>query len=202
MNTKVQAGAAATPQSFNWRNALWTGRGLFETRDLVTIGLFAGAAKAATLVVALMGGGMNPVTMVLKSALFSALWVVLLVKVPKTGTLTLANTVGALLAFFLMGQTMITLPSLMAATLLVEVGIRSLGGYQGRPWLAALAVGLSELASRVIHIAYTYLWIREQPALLAMVAVISLLSYFGICLGLFGGLRMVRELRHAGLIQN
>jgi energy-coupling factor transport system substrate-specific component len=185
----------------NWRRALWTGHGLFETRDLVTIGLFAGAAKAVTMLLALIGGGMNPVTMVIKSAVFAALLVTLLTKVPKTGVLTLANTVAGLLGFFLLGQAVITLPSVIVATLGVELLVQRLGGLSRRPWLAALAVGLSELLMRIINLFFAYLAVREQPELLIMVLVISGFSYLGILLGLAGGLKMVKELRHAGLIQ-
>lgn len=185
-----------------WRRALLTGRGLFETRDLVIIGLFAGAGKAATLMIALAGGGMNPVTLVLKSAVFSALWVVMLTKVPKIGALTLANTVAGLLGLFLLGQSMVSLPSLILATLAVEMLIKALGGFKNRIWPAVLAVGLSELAMRIINLFVVHLSVREQPALIAMVAAISALSYLGILIGLWGGARMVKELRHAGLIQD
>ncbi|MDR1044349.1 MAG: MptD family putative ECF transporter S component [Candidatus Adiutrix sp.] len=193
---------SARPAPVNWRRALWTGRGLFETRDLVTIGLFAGAAKAVTLMLALVGGGMNPVTMILKSAVFSALWVLLLTKVPKTGALTLANTVAGLLGFFLLGQAVISLPSLILATLAVEFLIAALGGLARGPHLAVLAVALSELAMRLINLFFAYLAMREQPELMIMVLMISAASYLGILLGLFGGWKMVGELRHAGLIQD
>lgn len=182
--------------------SLLTGRGFFETRDLVTIGLFAGAAKAATLVLALVGGGMNPVTMILKSAAFSAILVVMLAKVPKLGALTLANAVAAFLGFFLMGQAMISLPSALLACLTVEILVYSAGGFKNRLWLAALAVALSELAMRLMNLIVTYLAMREQPGLVVMVAMISAMSYIGILIGLFGGFKMVKELRHAGLIQN
>ncbi|MDL2260225.1 MptD family putative ECF transporter S component [Deltaproteobacteria bacterium OttesenSCG-928-K17] len=174
----------------------------FETRDLVTIGLFAGAAKASTLMLALVGGGMNPLTMILKSIVFSALWVIMLTKVPKTGTLTLGNTVAAILGFFLLGQAVISLPALILATVVVEAFIRLLGGLERRPALAMAAVALSELGMRLVNVFFSYLGAREQPGLIVMVAVISAMSYLGILIGLAGGVRMVRELRHAGLIQN
>ncbi|UQZ91126.1 hypothetical protein C4J81_01920 [Deltaproteobacteria bacterium Smac51] len=199
LNTEAHRGAV--PSGSRLR-ALLAGRGFFETRDLVTIGLFAGAAKACTLILALMGGGMNPFTMVLKSIVFAALWVVMLTKVPKTGTLTLANTVAGLLGFFLLGQAVISLPALLAATVVVEILVRLAGGLEKGPYMAALAVGLSELAMRLINIFFTWLAAREQPALMIMVAVISSFSYLGILGGLAAGVKMVKELRHAGLIQS
>jgi energy-coupling factor transport system substrate-specific component len=177
------------------------GKGIFDTSDLVTIGLFAAGAKASSLFLALIGGGMNPLTMVLKSAVYAALLVVMLTKVPKTGALTLANLVGALLGFFLMGQGMLSVPALVAGTLLVELGLKVAGGLEKRPGLAILAVGLSELLIRFINIGLSYLQVREQPQLLAMVIIVVCFSYAGILLGLVGGHFMTKELRHAGLLR-
>jgi energy-coupling factor transport system substrate-specific component len=177
------------------------GKGWFDTSDLVTIGLFAAGAKASSLFLALVGGGMNPVTIILKSAVYSALLVVLLSKVPKTGALTLANLVGALLAFFFLGQAMLAIPALILGTLLVELFIKALGGLEKRPGLAMMAVALSELLIRAINLGISYVQVRERPQLLVMVAVIVAFSYIGILLGLYGGYRMAKELRHAGLLR-
>jgi energy-coupling factor transport system substrate-specific component len=176
--------------------------GFFQTRELVTIGLFSAAAKASSLILALAGGGMNPLTLILKSAVQSALLVVLLAKVPRTGTLTLSNLVGALLSFLLMGQHVISLPGVMAGTLLVELLALPGGGLARRPWLAVPMVAVSELVIRFINIGVSYLGVREQPGLLAMVVAVSAFGYLGILLGLIGGVRMTGELRHAGLIQD
>ncbi|MDR2460476.1 MAG: MptD family putative ECF transporter S component [Deltaproteobacteria bacterium] len=181
--------------------SFWDGKGLFETHELVTIGLFAAGAKASALVIALVGGGMNPLTMILKSAVYSALLVVLLAKVPKTGTLTLANLVGALLAFFLMGQSMLAIPALVIGTLLVELFIKAIGGLERHPGYAILTVALSEFVIRFINLGVSYLMVREQPQLLVMVVVVVAFSYLGIIVGLVGGYFMTRELRHAGLLQ-
>jgi energy-coupling factor transport system substrate-specific component len=178
------------------------GRGLFETRELVTIGLFSAAAKASSLMLALAGGGMNPVTLILKSAVHSALLVVLLAKVPKTGTLTLANLVGMLLSFLLMGQHIISLPAVLLGTILVEAAVRLAGGLSKRPRLAVPMLAASELLVRAANVLVSYLTVREQPGLIVMVIAVSAASYVGILLGLAGGVRMAGELRHAGLIQD
>jgi energy-coupling factor transport system substrate-specific component len=177
-------------------------RRLFETRELVTIGIFSAAGKASSLMLALVGGGMNPFTLILKSAVHSALLVVLLTKVPKTGTLTLANLMGILLSFLLMGQNIISLPAVIFGTMLVEMAAYLAGGLEARPWLAIPMLAASELLARLINISVSYLAVREQPGLLVMVAAVSIFSYLGILLGLWGGIKMVKELRHAGLIQN
>ncbi|MDR1658280.1 MAG: hypothetical protein LBT47_12140 [Deltaproteobacteria bacterium] len=176
------------------------GQRLFSTHELVVVGIFAAGSRATTLMVALIGGGMNPLTMVVRSAVHSALLVVLLAKVSRTGALTMANLVGGLLAFFLMGQAMVALPAIIAGTLAVEILIRALGGLEKRPALGALAVALSEFFTRMINVGVSYLTFREQPAMIIMVLVITAVSYFGILLGLFGGVSMTRELKHAGLI--
>ncbi|MDR1657177.1 MAG: MptD family putative ECF transporter S component [Deltaproteobacteria bacterium] len=181
-------------------SALLDGRGFFKTHELVTIGLFAAGSRAATLTLALLGGGMNPLTMIIRSAVHSALLLVLLAKVPKTGVMTMAALVGGLLAFFLMGQGMVTLPAVVIATILVELLVKALGGLERRRSLGLLAVILSELFTRIFNVGFSYLAFREQPAMVIMVVVISAFSYLGILLGLIGGVKMVRELRHAGLI--
>jgi energy-coupling factor transport system substrate-specific component len=177
------------------------GKGLFETSELVTIGLFAAGAKASSLFLALIGGGMNPLTMILKSAVYAALLVVLLNKVPKTGALTLANLVGALLAFFFLGQAMLTIPAMVLGTLSVEFLVKGMGGLEKRPGLVIFTVGLSELMIRIINLGISYLQVREQPQLLFMVVLVIFFSYVGILLGLVGGYRMTKELRRAGLIR-
>jgi energy-coupling factor transport system substrate-specific component len=177
------------------------GKGLFETHELVTIGLFAAGSRAASLMIALVGGGMNPFAMILRSAVHAALLVVLLSKVPRTGALTLFNILGSLLAFFLLGQGMLTLPALLAGTLLVELFFRALGGLERHPAFVLPMVAFSELLIRFVNIGVSWLAVREQPGLLAFVVLITSFSYLGILTGLPCGWKMTKELRRAGLIQ-
>lgn len=174
----------------------------FDTRDLVTIGLFAGAAKAASLTVSLLGGGMNPVTLILKNAVWTALWVILLVKVRKPGVLTLGNIIAALLGVFLLGSTILTLPAVLIACLAGEAVILAVSGFAGR--LAAVSAGIivCEFISKALQIAVTFIVLREQPALLIPGAAIILIGYTGVFLGIYGGIKMIKELRHAGLIRH
>jgi energy-coupling factor transport system substrate-specific component len=183
-------------------SSVLNGQGLFATRELVAIGLFSAAAKASSLMLALVGGGMNPATLILKSAVHSALLLVLLAKVPKTGTLTLSNVIGILLSFLLMGQHVISLPAVVVVTLSVELAAWFGGGLERRPWLALPMVAGSELLVRFVNIGVAYLSVREQPGLMVMIVAVSACSYLGILLGLAGGRRMTKELRHAGLIQD
>ncbi|MDY5993637.1 MAG: hypothetical protein SPJ14_00165, partial [Succinivibrio sp.] len=61
----------------------------FNCRELVVIGVFAASVKVVTMLIALAGGGLNPVSLILKNLVFTTLMVVLLYKVRKTGALTL-----------------------------------------------------------------------------------------------------------------
>jgi energy-coupling factor transport system substrate-specific component len=177
------------------------GKGVFETHELVAIGLFAAGSRAATLMIALVGGGMNPVTMILRSAVHSAILVILLSKVPRTGSLTLFNVLGALLAFFLLGQGMLTIPAMIVGTLTVELAFRLAGGLERHPGYIVPMVAASELLIRFANLGVSWLAVREQPGLLIFAGVISAFSYLGILIGLPFGWRMTGELRRAGLIQ-
>ena len=47
-------------------------------RDLVVIGVFAATAKLSTVLIAMVGGGMNPVSLLLKNVVFTTLLVIML----------------------------------------------------------------------------------------------------------------------------
>ena len=50
----------------------------WKSQELVMIGVFAAAIKLSSLLIALAGGGMNPVTLILKNLVFTTLLIVLL----------------------------------------------------------------------------------------------------------------------------
>ena len=62
-------------------------RSYWKSQDLVMIGVFAAAIKLTSLLIALAGGGMNPISLILKNLVFTSLLIVLLLKVRKLGTL-------------------------------------------------------------------------------------------------------------------
>ena len=66
----------------------------WEARELVLVGVFAAAAKLSSLLIALAGGGMNPVGLIAKNLVYTTLMIVLLTKVPKHGTLLLFTAVA------------------------------------------------------------------------------------------------------------
>ena len=91
---------------------LWTiKRPYWRSQELVTIGIFAAAIKLSALLIALAGGGMNPVTLLLKNLVFTTLLIVLVSKVRKFGTLTLFTAVSMVVSVLLMGGSVALLPA-------------------------------------------------------------------------------------------
>ena len=56
-------------------------RHYWSAQELVVLGVFSAAAKLSTLLVALVGGGMNPVSLLAKNLIFTTLLVVMLITV-------------------------------------------------------------------------------------------------------------------------
>lgn len=174
-------------------------RHYWQVRELVTIGVFAALIKVSSLLVALVGGGMNPLTLVLKNLIFTTLLVVLLFKVRKQGTLLLFNVVSILMSMLLMGGGFFLLPAMILAGLMAEGVILLFGGY-GRGWAVLAGVACYDLLFKVSSLGISWIFVREQPELLLMSAIFVLMGYGGAILGLPVGWRFVRELRHAGIV--
>ncbi len=183
------------PSSTAVRNFRWS------AHDLVVLGVFSAAAKLSTLAVALAGGGLNPVTLLLKNLIFTTMLVVMLYKVRTQGTLLLFILVNMLISMLLLGGSITLLPAMLAAALLGEGAAFAAGGLH-RAWGPVLAVGVYDLASKIFSLGMSWLAMRESPAMLVPVAAIVALGYAGSFMGLFSGIRAVRELRHAGIVRN
>lgn len=168
-------------------------------RELVTIGVFAALIKVSSILVALVGGGMNPLTLVLKNLIFTTLLVVLMFKVRKPGTLLLFNAVSILMSMLLMGGGFFLLPAMILAGLAAEGLILALGGY-GRGWAVLAGVACYDLLFKISSLGISWIFVREQPELLWMSAVFVLIGYCGAIAGLPVGSRFVKELRHAGIV--
>jgi energy-coupling factor transport system substrate-specific component len=173
----------------------------WTTRELVTIGVFATVIKASTIMVAYMGGGMNPVTLAAKNCLYATLMIVLLHKVPKTWTMTLAVGMTSLVSLLLMGQGILHGPATVAACLVGEGAIYLLGGY-GRTRNIVAGVLIAELSSKAVGLCISWLVMREQPGMLAMATVFVIIGAAGTFLGATTGVRFMKELRHAGIISH
>ena len=169
-------------------------------RDLVVIGVFAATAKLSTVLIAMVGGGMNPVSLLLKNVVFTTLLVIMLYKVRQPGTLSLFVIVSALVNFLLLGGNVTLIPPMLAAALVSEAVmkfVKSLG------WKGAVfwGVGCFDFLSKGLSLAVSYLMMRESPALMAVVLPIVPIGYAGSLIGLYTGYRSMKELRHAGIVR-
>lgn len=169
-------------------------------RDLVVIGVFAATAKLSTVLIAMVGGGMNPVSLLLKNVVFTTLLVIMLYKVRQPGTLSLFVIVSALVNFLLLGGNVTLIPPMLVAALVSEAVmkfVKSLG------WKGAVfwGVGCFDFLSKGLSLAVSYLMMRESPALMAVVLSIVLIGYAGSLIGLYTGYRSMKELRHAGIVR-
>ena len=173
----------------------------WSAHDLVVRGVFSAAAKLSTLVVALAGGGINPVTLLLKNLIFTTMLVVMLYKVRTPGTLVLFVLVNMLVSLLLLGGSVTLLPSMLGGALLGEAAACAAGGLS-RPWGLVLDVGVYDLSSKILSLGMSWLTLRESPGMLVPVAIIVALGYAGSFMGLFSGVRAVRELRHAGIVRS
>lgn len=171
----------------------------FNCRELVVLGVFAAATKVVTLVIALAGGGLNPISLVLKNLVFTTLLVVLLYKVRKLGTLSLFAVISGLISFLLLGGGITSIPTALAATLIAEFIVFITGGFK-RFYAPVLAVFLYDLISKLLSLGVSFLIMRESPGLMLVVVVIVGVGYIGSLFGLYTGVRSARELKHAGII--
>ena len=169
-------------------------------RDLVVIGVFAATAKLSTVLIAMVGGGMNPVSLLLKNVVFTTLLVIMLYKVRQPGTLSLFVIVSALVNFLLLGGNVTLIPPMLAAALVSEAVMKCVKrlGWKGAVFWG---VGCFDFLSKGLSLAVSYLMMRESPALMAVVLPIVLIGYAGSLIGLYTGYRSMKELRHAGIVR-
>lgn len=172
----------------------------WEARELVLVGVFAAAAKLSSLLIALAGGGMNPVGLIAKNLVYTTLMIVLLTKVPKHGTLLLFTAVSMIVSICLMGGSLTLLPAALAAALAGEAAVMLSGG-ASRPWAPWVAVGIYDLASKALSLGVSWLFMRESPTLMTVIVPIVAFGYLGSLAGLWFGWKTIGELKHAGLVR-
>ena len=173
----------------------------WQLHDLVVIGIFAAVTKATSILITLAGGGMNPLSLLLKNLVYTTMVIVLLYKVRKFGCLFLFLLVGTIVSLMLMGgQAFLLVPTLFGA-LIAEAIILLLGGYQKSVNLM-IGVGIYDLISKTASLAIVWLFMREHQEMVILVAGIVAIGYVGAFIGLFTGAYFVKELRHSGIIRN
>ena len=174
----------------------------WDTESLVVVGLFTALSKVVSLMVALLGGGMNPFTLFLKNGIATALLVVLVARVRQFGVLALYVLVGQVISFLIAGGGMsMLLPSFLVAALASDALIAACGGYR-RIGAVLAGVALYDLLGRAISLGYSFLHARENMAMVVVAGVFIALGYLGcLVIGLPCGAKFVKELRHAGIIR-
>lgn len=174
----------------------------WDTESLVVVGLFTALSKVVSLMIALLGGGMNPLTLFLKNGVATALLVVLVARVGKFGVLALYVLVGQVVSFLIAGGAMsMLLPGFLIAALLSDGLVSLCGGYR-RIGAVLAGVALYDLLGRAISMGYSLLHARENMAMVAVAGVFIAIGYLGcVFIGLPCGAKFVKELRHAGIIR-
>ena len=74
-----------------------------------------------------------------------------------------------------------------------------MGGY-GKTRNLLAGVLFLEVASKVVSMAVAWFYYREQPGLLLVPLVFVSIGALGSFVGLAGGIKLVKELRHASLL--
>ncbi|MGE4488283.1 MAG: MptD family putative ECF transporter S component [Kiritimatiellales bacterium] len=174
----------------------------WKTEDLIVVGLFTALNRVASLLVSLLGGGMNPITMILKNAVSTALLIVLVSRVRRFGILVLYTLISHAVGFLVSGGYMISLlPAFLLSGLICDTLIAVTGGYRK---LSAVVFGmvLYDLLGRLLALSFSWLVLRESPAMFMIGAAIVAVGYIGcLLIGVPCGIRFVKELRHAGIIR-
>ncbi len=172
----------------------------FTVQDLVVIGVFSAAAKISTMLVTIMGGGPNPIGFMAKNLIYTTMLVIMIYRVRKPGTLLLFTCINIIISMLLLGASVTLLPTAFAAALMGELLVLITGGIN-KPWGPVLAVGIYDLAFKIFSLGVSYLYARENPAMMMAIIPIVAIGYIGSLIGLYTGTKSVKELCHAGIIR-
>ena len=173
----------------------------WKPSELIVIGIFTALIKVSSLLTALAGGGMNPVTLVLKNTVATSLLILLVHKVPKFGVLSLYALINSLFSLLMMsGNPMGVLGTLLGGVT-CDVVLRLVGGYKNPWWILGGVAGF-DFFSRLVSLGYSFLLYREQTSLFIVGTIVVTLGYLGCLIGLGTGSVFVKELKHAGIIRN
>ena len=173
----------------------------WENRELIIIGTFAALIKIVSFLVSIMGGGMNPISMILKNIITTALLVVLVANVRKFGVLMLYVVITSIISIIVFGRGMMIAPGMILAGLICDFAIKFTGGYKSNSSIL-LGVAIFDILFRTISLSLGYLMMRENPKLLIFAYIAVGVGYIGCVIGLFVGNYFTKELRHAGIIRS
>ncbi len=173
----------------------------WKPSELIVIGIFTGLIKVASLLIALAGGGMNPVTLVLKNTVATSLLIILVHKVPRFGVLSLYALINSLVSLLMMGGNPMGLFGVLLGGVVCDLFLRLVDGYKTPLWILVGVAGF-DFISRLVSLGYSFLLYREEPSLFIMGTIVVSLGYLGCLMGLGAGSVFVKELKHAGIIRN
>lgn len=168
--------------------------------ELILIGTFTGLIKISTMLIALAGGGMNPVTLVLKNTVATSLLLILVYKIRKFGVLTLFSVISTLVSLLLMGGNPMSIAGVIVAGFVCDLFISPWNGFNS-PVRLILGIALFDFISRAVALGYSYFLYQEQMAMFMMGVIVVALGYLGCLMGLGTGMIFIKELRHAGIIR-
>nr|WP_319494941.1 MptD family putative ECF transporter S component [uncultured Desulfobacter sp.] len=168
--------------------------------ELILIGTFTGLIKISTMLIALAGGGMNPVTLVLKNTVATSLLIILVYKIRKFGVLTLFSVISTLVSLLLMGGNPMSIAGVIIAGFVCDLFIAPWNGFNS-PIRLMVGIGLFDFISRAVSLGYSYFLYQEQMGMFMMGVIVVALGYLGCLMGLGTGIIFVKELRHAGIIR-
>ena len=172
----------------------------WRARELVVIGVFAAASKVSTLLIALAGGGMNPLSLMGKNLVFTTLLVVMLCKVRRQGTIFLFTVINVIVSMLLLGANVTLLPPMLVGALAAEA-VMWPGRESEGVWNGVLGAAAFDAVSKLLSLGVSWMFMRENPAMMIMVVSFVAVGYLGSVGGLFSGVKAVKELRHAGIIR-
>jgi hypothetical protein len=173
--------------------------GSWRLGDLAVIGVLAALARVLGLFSVFALGGMNPLSLTVRAALTTLLWIVLKRKVRRFGTLVLATLTGSMVSFLVMAQGLATLPLTLAAAFLAELLIDGPG--RGRNWAVIAGTAWLGVLDKVASLGVLWLTLRERPAMLWPLFFMIAVSALGDALACLFAPRFLRELEHAGFIK-
>ncbi len=173
----------------------------WQPRELVVIGVFSALIKLSSLLIAIAGGGMNPVTLGLKNLVATMLLVVLIAKVRKPGTLLLFVVISSIVSALLNSVQLFLLPGAIIAALTGEVVLYLVRKHHELASIL-MSIAIFDFVSRLISLTLSYLMFRESMGLFVMAAIIIAIGYIGCVLGLGSGILFTKELKHAGIIRH
>jgi len=174
--------------------------GYWAPSELIVIGTFTGLIKTSTLLIALAGGGMNPVTLMLKNTVATSLLIILVHKVRKFGVLTLFSLINCIVSLMLMGGNPMSLAGTLVTGLFCDLILLPGNGVQS-PARILIAVAVFDFLSRTVSLGYFFLLYREEIRMFIMGAAMVGIGYLGCLAGLGTGVLFVKELKHAGIIR-